>query len=354
MKIKILYVTTQNNGSKYHRLEIPLAYLNKEDFEVTQVGFIQLTEDMLKDIDILYYHFDLSIAIVNSKLAILNNYAQIAIWQTKHKFKIIADLDDTWKVAPNHKNGKLIQAITPFIKDGLVLADLVTCTTEDLANDILPFNKNVKVIRNRIPYGELQFTVNNFTKSDKIRIGIIGSHSHYADWISIKNDINRLLNDGLVQKNCEFYVCGYDESNKESKELWDTVAALFKGKANILGTRTVQHYMELYESLDVVLAPLCNNFQNIAKSELKVLEAACKNAIVIGSPFYKTKGNFENLMFFDDEMNYYNRIKEFAKMDRNEFYKMKLEMANKIRETTPFSEEIKKRELILKNLHNGL
>jgi hypothetical protein len=352
--IKILYVTSQNNGSKYHRLELPLSYLNKEEFEVVRMSFVQITEEMLKDIDILYYHYDLSIGIVDSKLKMINNYAQIALWQNKHKFKIVVDMDDSWKVAPNHKNAKLIQAITPFIKDGLILSDLVTCTTDILASDILEFNKNVKVIKNRLPYGDDQFALTNFENTGKIRIGVIGSHSHYSDWISIKNDINRIINDPEILSKCELYVCGYDQSNKESKDLWDAVAALFKNKAKIVGTRDVYHYMESYNNLDVVLAPLCNNFQNKAKSELKILEAACKNAIVIGSNLYRDKSSFEGLMFFDDEMSYYNRIKQFCKMDTNDFYKMKLEMASKVRENHLFKPVIEEREYILKTLCNEL
>ena len=231
--IKILAIT-DDVGSNYHRIQLPLSYINKEEFEIISRPLREgpLQDKDVEDIDILFFNWTVSM---------LPNH--LALLQHKHKFKIVMDMDDHWDISQNHPSYRAILQYVPRLKDFLILADQLICTTKDLKNKLLQYNKNIEVIPNRIPYGDLQFNVEPAKKRDKIRIGFIGSISHLPDWMSIKHDIDRMMNDKKITDNCEFIVGGYNDINDYSKQVWLRIINLFKGKARVFRTRDIDTYM---------------------------------------------------------------------------------------------------------------
>jgi hypothetical protein len=331
-KIKILAVTDAV-GSNYHRIQIPISYMNKEKFEITErplnKGFI--VDEEVKDIDILYFHWSLP-----------NHSFSLAFLQKKYNFKIVMDIDDHWGVSSGHPSYRDINNYIPILKNLLIVSDYIICTTEYLKSKLLEYNDNVIVIPNRLPYGEDQFTIEPVKQRDKIRVGFIGSISHHPDWKLLKNEMKRILADKKITDNCEFVVCGYNDLNEYSKKLWLEIFDVFQKKGKIFRTRDIHTYMYLYNEADVVLSPLVDTEQNRAKSELKVLETACKGAIVLGSKLYRDKLIDPSVMLMDDEMSYYKWLRKLVDMKDLRTYIQN--NCNKVIETYPFKPIIEARE----------
>jgi glycosyltransferase involved in cell wall biosynthesis len=163
------------------------------------------------------------------------------------------------------------------------MADLVTCTNQRLADLIYPFNNNVKIFPNAIPFGEHQFNYNKID-DDLTRIFWCGGITHEGDLEILKNPIRRLNNDADKLK---FVIGGYDDGNQLSKYIWDKMVSYFtnsrKYNYEILNGTTPDKYMSMYENADIMLIPLLANDWSACKSNLKILEASVKSIPVICS-----------------------------------------------------------------------
>jgi glycosyltransferase involved in cell wall biosynthesis len=180
----------------------------------------------------------------------------------------------------------------PRIENNIRNADLVTCTNERLADKIKPFNSNVQVFSNAIPYGFQQFTEDKI-EDEKIRIFWCGGITHEADLEILKNPVGRLLQH---KNNIKMVLGGYDDQNELSKFIWDKMRGYFsfgqKLSNEIVRAQPVNKYMELYQNADIMVIPLIANDWSACKSNLKILEAAAKKLPVICSavePYYTDK-----------------------------------------------------------------
>lgn len=75
--------------------------------------------------------------------------------------------------------------------ESLKTADLVTVTTDKLADYVRDYNEQVAVLPNAINFA--YWWPLNFKPHKQLRVGWGGGHSHYEDWHSIKAPLNRLL-----------------------------------------------------------------------------------------------------------------------------------------------------------------
>ena len=205
------------------------------------------------------------------------------------------------------------------------------CTTEFLKEKIEYYNPNVHVRKNFIPVGIDEFKIETrlVSPSDKIAIGICGSHSHFADWLSIERDIERMKNDPEIQEKCEFVVAGHGKS-----ENWNKMFDLFTYRKNgvkvrpkMLPAEPINTYMKLYGAIDILLAPLVYNDFNKAKSELKLFEAACKSAVVVSGTQYRDKG-YNEYCVVEGEMSYYRWVKKL--LDKDYLNPLKIDYQNKL------------------------
>ena len=327
--IKILAVS-DNGGGGYHRVKLPLQYLNKKEFTVHFLDYIQLEEDMVKGYDIIYIHY------VNPC-----HHTNLSLWKVKYGFKIVVDVDDSLKIPNDHINYKKLQSVIPIVRDYIILADLVIVPTIPLFEEFSILNNNVQIVQNSLPYGEGQFNITS-NESEKIRIGICGSISHINDWFSIANQIRKIVKDPNINKKAEFYVCGASPDGE-----WKRIVNLFEGVALVRFNQPIESYMKLYEDLDILLAPLEHNQFNIAKSSLKIQEAACKNVLVIGSELYQNKGDF--CYYPDDIASYFTMVKKLVK-DIQFLRNIKKEFSEHNRNQYLFKETIELREEIIKTL----
>jgi hypothetical protein len=201
----------------------------------------------------------------------------------KYGFKLVVDVDDYWNLDPWH----ILYGKYPYQKviDHIKIADIATCSNNDLAVEIDKINPNWIVIPNALPYGEDQFT-DVKTESDKVRFVYAGSITHEKDIAILKNPMKRVATDVITKNNSRFILCGYSQ-DKKLEQVWGRMIndylCGFKVDGYIREALPVDQYMNFYNEADACLIPLVDSKFNSMKSNLKVLEAATKNAVVIAS-----------------------------------------------------------------------
>lgn len=181
-------------------------------------------------------------------------------------WKVIVDIDDYWHVETNnpyYEKQKLMgiaQVIYTCLKD----ADHVVASTAHLADKILPFQKNVTVIPNALPFDKGQYSP---VKSNHGRSKFLWAGS------SCHRDDLRLLPDGF-----DLTIAGFDRTN----ERWREIIAEHPG-VKVQPHLLRQKYFMHYEGHAVSLAPLVDSPFNRCKSNLKMLEAGAKKMAFIAS-----------------------------------------------------------------------
>jgi glycosyltransferase involved in cell wall biosynthesis len=309
--MRIITVGQRNSGVSFHRLFNPVIYLPKEYAMMTDV----LTEEELeKGYDILF---------INRYMAGME-VDEVVRLREKYGFKLIVDVDDYWNLDAWHiLYGKYP---TQKVIDHIKVADLVTCSNNDLAVQINELNKNWIVIPNALPYGEDQFT-DVKTESDKVRFVYAGSVTHEKDIAILKNPMKRVAGDAMVKNNANFILCGYSE-DKQVSETWGRMIndymCGFKVEGYIRGALPVDQYMNFYNEADACLVPLVDSKFNSMKSNLKVLEAATKNAPVICSNV-KPYADCKHIIRVNNQSDWFANIKKIVK---DAIYRQEMGLAN--------------------------
>lgn len=222
-------------------------------------------------------------------IMLINRYVQgvevdeIVRLRNKYGFKLVVDIDDYWNLDAWHiLYGKYP---TQKVIDHIKIADLVICSNNDIAFQVDELNPNWIVVPNALPYGEDQFT-DVKTESDKVRFVYAGSITHEKDIAILKNPMKRVATDVITKNNSRFILCGYSE-DKKLEQVWGRMIndylCAFKVDGYIRSALPVDQYMNFYNEADACLIPLVDSKFNSMKSNLKVLEAATKNAVVIAS-----------------------------------------------------------------------
>jgi glycosyltransferase involved in cell wall biosynthesis len=309
--MRIITVGQRNSGVSFHRLFNPVIYLPKEYAIMTDV----LTEEELeKGYDILF---------INRYMAGME-VEEVVRLREKYGFKLVVDVDDYWNLDAWHiLYGKYP---TQKVIDHIKVADLVTCSNNDLAVQIDELNKNWVVIPNALPYGEDQFT-DVKTESEKVRFVYAGSVTHEKDIAILKNPMKRVAGDSMVKNNSTFILCGYSE-DKEVVNAWGRMIndymCGFKVNGYIRGALPVDQYMNFYNEADACLVPLVDSKFNSMKSNLKVLEAATKNAPVICSNV-KPYADCKHIIRVNNQSDWFINIKKVVK---DAIYRQEMGLAN--------------------------
>ncbi len=268
--MRLLILTTQNSGVGYHRLMLPIYYLEKTYAYFTDV----LTDEVLEE------KFDLVLFnrfIPGVPLETLKEK------QKKYGFKIVCDIDDYWILDSSH----ILYSVYPTqeILNHIQAADLVTCTNERLWNAIRPYNSNVTILPNALPYGNDQFTdVREYT--DKVKFVYTGSITHEEDIKLVQFPFKRVASDMNLRNKVHFQLCGFDDRGEGSAHIWHRMISNFTCGLKLGDVRRflpVTEYMNFYNDADCSIVPLRATRFNSMKSNLKLLEAASKKIPVIGS-----------------------------------------------------------------------
>ena len=249
---------TNSSGSAWWRLESVARHVNlNTEHEFLCFNAKQWTGDIL-DGDIIIFQM-----VINPD----------AITDAQRKgAKVIYEMDDllTEKVGRQeiNDNEMFVSGMTESIKR----ADMVTTTTQVLADKVKHLNDNIVVLPNYIDlswWGDMA----RVKRNDEIRIGWAGGISHRADLIYIKPVVKRILEE---YDNTHFVYCGAGgvSSASMSTELMYG-EDLFKGipgnrRDMYLGTSTDLWGIKsktLY--FDIAIAPLINDKFNDCKSNIK-------------------------------------------------------------------------------------
>jgi glycosyltransferase involved in cell wall biosynthesis len=262
--MNIIGVTHKESGCGYHRVMLPLAFMNDIKGYVTNY----ITEDKTDDWDILLY----------------NRICQYDLnWKKTKELlgcQVVMDIDDHWQLPLNHLYYNTYQDIAERIERNLMQADLVTVTNINLLNKVKQFNDNVVITPNALPYGLNQFN-DTRVKSDKVRLFWCGSISHDNDIKILKEPLKRLQG----RKDIQMVMGGYNDSDAYTKSIWDKMFSMFTGNLPSIKLHSASptQYMDMYNYADIVLIPLEDSEWHACKSNLKILEAAAKRLPVICS-----------------------------------------------------------------------
>jgi glycosyltransferase involved in cell wall biosynthesis len=319
--MKVQFVVQQHSGISYHRLINPMEFM-KWDSEEDSAEMLWIHEDEHKvNGDILY--FNKFIAMDKSQLEVVK----------KKGIKIIVDIDDSWDLPINHIFYDMWTKLnnTKRVLDAVKLADLVICTTMRLQDKIRPYNKNTAVVPNAFPFGYDTYKPMP-VEHEKMGFIYVAGSTHLPDVELLRGKFKRIGSDSYIKSNAEFMLAGYEESKgmryktKEDllakngnyniikvRDVWDKMATIFSetGSYKIIPSTNLDEYINFYDQADVALIPLCNTDWNSYKSELKIVEAACKGLPVICSRVlpYSTLYGKEGIMWVERPDDWLTHIK---------------------------------------------
>jgi len=272
--MNILGLSQRHSGCGYHRVTLPLGFMNDIKATVTDLP----TDEMVHNNSMLLFN----------RLSVFDNNFQ----SLKDKgYKIIMDMDDDWVLPSTHINYNDYANLKEQIENNLRSADLVTCTNERLYKRLKTIANNVEIFPNALPYGYDQFTTDK-DESDKIRLFWCGSVTHERDLLLLRYPLSRLK----THKNIVMVLGGFSAINDYSKYIWQKMWYNFTAgnqlPSEILGSLLPNSFMNMYRQADISLIPLERSDWHGSKSNLKILEAATKKIPVIVSavePYIKDK-----------------------------------------------------------------
>lgn len=313
--MKIIAVGFQNSAVAYHRLFLPLAFMTENG----SVFFTDtLNDDLLKE---------------GYQILLINRYIQgleldqILAFKKQYDFKLVVDIDDFWHLDYWH----ILSSKYPTQKiiDHIKAADMVTCTNKELRDEILPINNQVHVLPNALPFGQDQFTdLRQPSTDERVRFVYTGSMTHQKDVELLKNPMKRVAGDGHLTKQIHFCICGYDPDNTTTHSVWHKMINDFlygfKVPGYVRAALPVTQYMNFYNEADVSIVPLVQSRFNGMKSNLKVLEAACKKIPVVAS-FVKPYCECPYVHPIESQSDWYKAIK---KMTVDAIYRQERGIAN--------------------------
>lgn len=299
--MRVQGVVVPMSGIHLHRIVNPFSYMEQQ----TNVQF----EILCNSID--EHKIDCDVLVYNKWLA--TSSQQIRTLQGKG-MKVVVDVDDYWEVANNHPNYQAISSmgIPQLTLEHIKLADVVTCTTNRLAEQIKPYNKNVVVIPNALPFDTDGYQpgdrvrARELSNNDRTRFMYLAGATHLDDVKLLVRPFDTVYKDDWLKVHTQYILCGYEKTKapiyktkedmearvniqgyKEMNGVYDDMADIFRGTGKrrfiIYPSIDLYNYLNYYDSADVAIVPLQDTFWNSMKSELKLIEAAVKRIPVICS-----------------------------------------------------------------------
>jgi O-antigen biosynthesis protein len=215
--------------------------------------------------------------------------------------KIVFDNDDTYKDNSTVKLNKFIteervkrgmESINKYVDAFVMEADLVTCSTEFLAEEYRKLNPNVVVLPNCVDPFYFEEPLRNET--DVVRIGVTGSIGVSSDIDILAPIINHFEKDKRVKI---VYFCL--PSNRYDKLVGETYTDEYKFLDSIdvewHPYVDIDKYYDKLNSLklDMMIIPRADNYFNRCKSNLKFLEASMFEIPCIAQGFPDGKSPYQ-------------------------------------------------------------
>ena len=263
-----------SSAARFWRLEDPAKYLQKKgiDARIITTG---ITEEVAQWADV----YVLQGTVDTQGIALLHAY------QKECGKKIVVDQDDLPEIEEDNPHRKEHEATNALeiTKILLGIADLVTTTTDYLAQNLAKYCQNVKVLPNCLDLERWDVPKLTNTSKDEIRIGWAGSITHLKDLEYVRKPLVKLLRG---DKRIKLVLCGdlrlksmFEGLNVECMlgvpfEFWPT---------KLSGLR-----------LDIGIAPLRNSEFNKCKSPIKFYEYSIMKVPGVYSPTVYNFRGFDN------------------------------------------------------------
>ncbi len=292
--MKVYYVNSGNFGCYVVRCLLPLV-ANGWDGDSTSLNFKSLTpenkKEAAKDADIVVFHRPDD----PKKL-------ELARLLKKVGKKIVLDNDDTYRdkgaIKLNEYFNELrvekgLASINKTLDAFTLEADLITVTTEVLADEYRKLNKNVVVLPNCVDPFYFDEPLRN--EGGRIRIGITGSIGMSSDLDVLAPIIKHYEHDPRVQIVFFSLPANRQENPMLSKayehefDFLDSVSVEWHPTVN-----TGLYYDKINSlKLDIMLIPRADNYFNRCKSNLKFLESSMFEIPCIAQGFTDGKSPYQ-------------------------------------------------------------
>lgn len=287
-------VNSGYGGCCYVRMLLPMFHNgyrgSKKSVSSEQDNHEQVLAD-LKEADVVVFH----------RPEKLEYHALAKLLKADGK-KIVMDNDDTFQMnshplacfQPDSTEVEL-RLRDKLVKSFMKLSDLVTASTDTLADEYKQVHSNVKVLPNCIDPMDWDEPLRNET--DKVRIGLVGSVAYEYDYLHIK----RLLRKLSKRKDVELvlYGLGDKKHKKENPKVTKAFSDEYKFWESLSIDQVPWCHIKDYPTnlneskLDIMLIPRKDNYFNRCKSNIKFLEASMCEIPVIAQSF--TDGPYEEI-----------------------------------------------------------
>lgn len=211
----------------------------------------------------------------------------------EHGQKVVFDNDDTYKSVDAMKFQDKLDERAGYLDEAIKVADLVTTSTEFLADEYRKLNPNVVVLPNCIDPDDWDEPIKN--TNGKVRIGIVGSTAINKDCEHIKG----LLKELTERDDVEVVLFALPPKTDDYKKMRDIYAPEIKFwdslKVEWQSFVPQPDYMETLRQLklDMMLIPREDSYFNRCKSNLKFLEASILEIPVIAQGFKDGKSPYQ-------------------------------------------------------------
>lgn len=186
--------------------------------------------------------------------------------------RVIYDIDDAlWDLDPSHPAYSFYNQ--PKVKRGIEacvrVADLVTTSTESLAEKLGNLNPRVVVLPNMLPDEVWPFSGAKPQNSEHVIVGWAGGHTHFADLKLIRTVVAETLE---AYPNVEVVCAGFKPTPFAAHP-----------RLSLAPWVPIEEYSAVIRGFDIGLSPLVDSAFNKSKSDLKALEYSMAGIPVVAS-----------------------------------------------------------------------
>lgn len=255
---------SDNAGCRWYRIHLPLKTLASK-------GMLAYTEGTSKG----RYDILLGQRVCGLPQTIL--WQQIAAEPKSRRPRLVYELDDdVWSIPDDNPASRAYSASTTRsnIENNIRVADLVTVSTQPLAEVVKKFNKNVVVLPNMIERAIIDET-HRWRIADNKYWHIVwsGSPTHRNDLLECVDGVRRAIRDG----NRRLTLVGTDY-----RELFASDARPFIRVRPWV--ESIPQYYRMLRKFRCGLAPLKDTTFNQSKSDIRILELQALGVPAVASP----------------------------------------------------------------------
>ena len=264
---RVLGVIGMRSACEVYRIFNPFIHLRERGYTCDWVGGERLHEIDLDRYDV----------IVTARLGLDTARERVGFYEDLHRLgkTVVYEIDDDLLDMPPSNPAALTPDQVGAIRDMIARADLVTVSTDHLANRLRSINPDVVTLPNCVDPDLWSFPKERIRKVTGLTIGVHGGMSHYADW-AVLPEVFGALHDKYPE--VRFVVAGYHPDYVQE------LVPKFGDSLVLLDWVPVEYYPLLVAQIDIGLCPLIDDTFNASKSPIKFMESALVGAPSVCSP----------------------------------------------------------------------